>query len=59
MLMAKMNEGRRLPHARKITTIADYLRAMFSGVVAEPMPDAMEKLLKRIEPRVSSYETEA
>ncbi|ULO24177.1 hypothetical protein [Methylocystis sp. SB2] len=35
-----------------VTTIADYLRAMLSGVTAEPLPAAMDKLLQRIEQRV-------
>ncbi|MCQ4190833.1 hypothetical protein [Methylocystis suflitae] len=39
-----------------VTTIADYLRAMLSGVVAEPLPAAMDRLLQRIEQRVRSQE---
>lgn len=35
-----------------VTTIADYLRAMLSGVTAEPLPAAMDKLLQQIEQRV-------
>ena len=42
-----------------VTTIADYLRAMFSGVAAEPLPAAMDKLLQRIEQRVRSQEVGA
>lgn len=40
-------------------TIADYLRAMFSSVAAEPLPAAMERLLRRIERRVRSQEVGA
>jgi hypothetical protein len=42
-----------------VTTIADYLRAMLSSVVAEPLPAAMDRLLQRIEQRVRSPEIEA
>ncbi|MGJ0453928.1 MAG: hypothetical protein ACR65T_11975 [Methylocystis sp.] len=39
-----------------VTTIADYLRATLSGVAAEPLPAAMDRLLQRIEQRVRSQE---
>lgn len=42
-----------------VTTIADCLRAMLSGVAAEPLPAAMDKLLQRIEQRVRSQEIRA
>ena len=39
-----------------VTSIADYLLTMLSGVAAEPLPAAMDKLLQRIEQRVRSQE---
>jgi hypothetical protein len=54
----KTHKQRLLDNTR-VTTIADHLRAMFSGVVAEPLPPAMEKLLRQIEQRVRLQEIEA
>lgn len=56
MLMVKMNGWQRLPDTTKIGTISDYLRAIFAGVAAEPLPAAMEKLLRQIEQRVRLQE---
>jgi hypothetical protein len=59
VLMAKKNGGQRLPDTTKVSTIADYLRAIFAGVAAEPLPVAMEQLVRQIEPRIASQEIEA
>ncbi|MFZ3180074.1 MAG: hypothetical protein WA156_07685 [Methylocystis silviterrae] len=56
VLMVKMNGGQRLPDTTKVATISDYLRAIFAGVAAEPLPAAMEKLLRQIEQRVRLQE---
>ena len=56
MLTNNKNHKQRLLDNTRVTTIADYLRAMFSSVVAEPLPAAMDKLLQRIEQRVRSQE---
>ncbi|HEY8123918.1 MAG TPA: NepR family anti-sigma factor [Methylocystis sp.] len=54
--MNNKNHMRRLLDNTRVTTIADRLRAMFSGVAAEPLPAAMEKLLRQIEQRVRLQE---
>jgi hypothetical protein len=54
--MVKMNGGQRLSDSTKVATISDYLRAIFAGVAAEPLPAAMEKLLRQIEQRVRLQE---
>ncbi|MBG0797096.1 hypothetical protein IYX23_05270 [Methylocystis sp. L43] len=59
MLTNNKNYKRRLLDNTRVTTIADHLRAMYSGVVAEPLPVAMEKLLRQIEQRVRLQEIEA
>lgn len=59
MLIAKENMGQLLPETFNVTTIADHLRATFAGVPAEPLPAAMEKLLRQNEPRIAPQEIEA
>jgi hypothetical protein len=59
VLMVKMNGGQRLPDTTKVATISDYLRAIFAGVAAEPLPAAMEQLLRQIALRIASQEIEA
>jgi hypothetical protein len=59
VLMVKINGGQRLPDTTKVVTISDYLRAIFAGVAAEPLPAAMEQLLRQIALRIASQEIEA